>query len=77
MFFARLACAECRYHALQHAATHPPALADTYTFQAWVWKFHNRVNRRLGKPFVPYHAYMALYADELESANQNTAGSAA
>lgn len=30
----------------------------------WSWKFHNSVNKRLGKPFIPYELALKLYTSE-------------
>lgn len=56
-FISNLPCDECRYHAMCYVLQNPPALASTHTFRSWVWRFHNDVNIRLGKPFYPYWAY--------------------
>jgi hypothetical protein len=68
-FVSRLPCAECRDHATRFVLQNPPNLASTYALQAWVWKFHNAVNLRLGKPLIPYEEYQRLYADEICWAN--------
>jgi mitochondrial FAD-linked sulfhydryl oxidase len=68
-FATHLPCAECRDHTLQYLAANSPDLADTYALQAWVWRFHNAVNARLGKRLFPYEEYQALYADEICWAN--------
>lgn len=62
---AGLPCARCRRHAAEHVRADPPDLRSSLAFQAWVWRFHNSVNRRLGKPELPYDAYLELYAEQL------------
>lgn len=68
-FVSHLPCAECRNHATRFVRQNPPNLASTYALQAWVWKFHNAVNLRLGNPLIPYEEYQRLYADEICWAN--------
>lgn len=64
-FVTHLPCASCRDHATQFVRQRPPSLESTYALQAWVWRFHNAVNLRLGKPLIPYEEYLRLYADEI------------
>lgn len=64
-FITHLPCAECRAHAVQFVLRHPPDLSSTFGLQAWVWRFHNAVNYRLGKRVIPYEEYLAVYADEI------------
>ena len=47
---AILPCKECSKHALEHFARYPPADNSRATLTKWVHDFHNRVNKRLGKP---------------------------
>lgn len=47
-------CHKCRKHATEYAASNPFIYAvndstDRYSLFRWVWKFHNVVNKRLGK----------------------------
>jgi hypothetical protein len=67
-FVTHLPCAECRGHATRYVLRRPPNLASTDALQAWVWGFHNAVNRRLGRPAVSYEEYRRLYADEIRRA---------
>lgn len=67
-FAAHLPCGECRGHATAYLAKNPPALSNTYALQSWAWRFHNAVNKRLGKPVITYEMYCRIYARELENA---------
>ncbi len=64
-FAIHLPCGECQMHATTYIKTNPPNLTSTEALQAWVWRFHNSVNRRLGKREVAYEEYQAIYADEI------------
>ena len=64
-FLRSLPCAACRGHALAYARAHPPALDGSREFQTWAWKFHNAVNRRLGKPHCSPEEYREIYQHEL------------
>ena len=68
-FVQRLPCLDCRQHATAYVAQNPPDLDDTFSLQAWAWRFHNAVNQRLGKRALTYDEYLALYADEISWAN--------
>lgn len=61
-FVAQLPCARCRSHAIQYILARPPDLASSKKLQEWMWRFHNAVNARLGKPLMPYCRYEALYS---------------
>ena len=67
-FFQRLPCVRCRRHIFQYARAHPPELTGSAAFQLWLFRFHNSVNRRLGKPFFPFEDYRLLYSRELQAA---------
>ncbi len=68
-FVTHLPCEECRMHATQYVLQNPPRLTTSRAFQAWVWRFHNDVNRRLGKRHIPYEEYLRLYNNEICWAN--------
>jgi hypothetical protein len=70
-FVSRLPCAECQGHARRYLQRNPPAADDTYSLQAWAWRFHNAVNARLGKRQVSYAAYQHAYSDEICWASWN------
>lgn len=67
-------CSECRDHARAYLAKNPTAkyyemfdkdgrcIAMAY----YIWRFHNFVNERLGKPFVPWEYCKRLYAEVCE-----------
>lgn len=63
-FVQSLPCEECRVHATAYARQYPPDFSGTTGFQTWAWRFHNAVNRRLGKPLVDAEEYRRLYAEE-------------
>jgi len=73
-FFNALPCPECRAHAAQYLARHPPDITDSATLQAWTWRFHNFVNARLGKPAFPFSAYQQMYLSEMCWAHWPSAG---
>ena len=68
-FVANLPCPECRDHATRFFHQRPPVLLSAGDLQVWVWRFHNAVNLRLGKPLASYGDYLRLYADEICWAN--------
>jgi Erv1 / Alr family len=49
-FIINLPCVECRRHAANYIFNNPPELINRNTFKIWMWRFHNNVNKRLGKP---------------------------
>jgi hypothetical protein len=68
-FVTHLPCRECREHSTRFVLQNPPNLASAHALEGWVWNFHNTVNYRLGKAFVPYEEYQRIYADEICWAN--------
>ena len=64
-FVQTLPCPECRRHATDYVRAYPIDLADTMSFQTWAWRFHNAVNRRLGKLLMDAASYRAAYAEEM------------
>ena len=69
-FIEKLPCKECRAHSAKYFADSPPDLTNSGTFQVWAWKFHNDVNKRLGKPLLPLSAYQQMYLIEMCWAGQ-------
>lgn len=67
-FLSDMPCGECVRHATAHYFQHPPDVSSSLALQTWVWSFHNKVNKRLGKPIVTYAEYMRIYFDELNTA---------
>lgn len=65
LIIVSLPCQECRMHAREYVTKHPPDLGSSEAFQIWMWNFHNAVNARLGKPQMPYDAYLAEYNEEI------------
>lgn len=64
-FIQGLPCGECRYHATEYARVYPPDFSGTHNYQTWMWRFHNAVNRRLGKPLISAEEYRELYKEEM------------
>lgn len=64
-FIQSLPCADCRIHAAAYIAAVPPDASDAQSLQVWAWRFHNAVNRRLGKRQFPFAAYRQLYLSEM------------
>lgn len=68
-FLRNLPCVLCRTHAKEYYKKYPPSFGSSHQLQCWVWRFHNSVNRRLGKPLLYYKDYLKLYMSELCWAN--------
>jgi hypothetical protein len=64
-FVQGLPCAECRAHATRYARAYPPDFSGSAGYQTWAWRFHNAVNRRLGKPLMAAEEYRRAYQVEL------------
>ena len=56
-----LKCRECRNHALYYVLNNTPDLRDSESFQRWMFKFHNNVNKRLRKREISYREYKYIY----------------
>lgn len=63
-FLQTIPCPECRVHAHAYARADPPDLSGAAGYQAWAWRFHNAVRRRLGKPPLDWAGYVAVYAED-------------
>ena len=64
-FILSLPCPTCKTHAINYIQQNSINLVNDHGFQLWVWKFHNSVNQRTGKPiftkqdfFNKYHRYI-------------------
>lgn len=64
-FVQSLPCPECQTHATQYARDYPPDFSGSAGFQTWAWRFHNAVNRRLGKDLMAAEEYRDTYRAEL------------
>ena len=64
-FIQTLPCADCRVHATKYASDYPPDFSNSSGFQTWAWRFHNTVNRRLGKDLMTAEEYREAYAEEI------------
>ena len=60
-FIESLPCPNCKMHATRYIQQNPINLTDNKHFQIWVWKFHNSVNQRTGKPQFSKQEYDAKY----------------
>jgi hypothetical protein len=56
-----LECQECIDHAKAYLKSNPPEDAEDAFI--WSWKFHNTVNRRLGKPEMEYTTAKHIYLE--------------
>lgn len=65
-FIAELPCPDCKMHARAYVWRFPPDLRSSEALQSWTWRFHNSVNRRLGKREIGYDEYLAEYGDEIQ-----------
>lgn len=72
-FVQTLPCAECRAHSIEYVRATPPDLTGSQALQVWAWRFHNEVNRRLGRRPFPFAAYSQLYLSERCWANLTAA----
>ena len=61
MFVRSLPCDICYLHAVEYIRHCPPLLSSSASYQTWVWKFHNRVNNRLGKKTMNRTLYLNTY----------------
>ena len=61
-------CLRCRKHATEYASQNPFIHAvnngDPMSLFRWVWKFHNTVNKRLGKPIMSFEEAVKKWGDE-------------
>lgn len=58
-------CMSCRRHATEYMQAHPPDMHNQRTFFTWAWRFHNAVNERLGKEYVPFDEALRIAASAL------------
>lgn len=56
-----LPCQECIREARAYLASNPPEKAEDAFI--WSWRFHNAVNRRLGKPEMEYTTVKQIYLE--------------
>ena len=67
-------CLHCKKEFLLYIRDNPPENAED--LYEWLWKFHNIVNRRLGKKLVSLEESRAYYMDEdLGVCDEDCAGS--
>lgn len=59
--FENLMCVACRVHSLRYYDAHMPDLSTSEAYQAWMYAFHNAVNRRLGKRVFTPADYRRAY----------------
>lgn len=66
---AALPCLECRNHAMEYLIKNPvnkfSGIEEGYF--RWSWEFHNTVNKRLGKPELPYDLAKSLYSNHFNN----------
>jgi len=55
----RLPCKTCRKHSSEYYNQNPPE--NEQELFKWTWKFHNSVNKRLGKDVIEYEDAKNLY----------------
>lgn len=56
-----LPCEECTEHSKEYLKSNPPEKAEDAFI--WTWRFHNAVNRRLGKPEMEYTTAKQIYLE--------------
>jgi len=54
-----LPCEDCRKHAREYLQHNPPEKSEDAFI--YTWRFHNAVNKRLGKPEMDYDTAKNLY----------------
>jgi len=54
-------CPDCIQHSREHLLANPPEKAEDAF--VWTWRFHNDVNRRLGKPELPFNTARQMYLE--------------
>jgi hypothetical protein len=57
-----LPCFDCIEHSRQYLLANPPEKAEDAFI--WTWRYHNAVNRRLGKPEMDYKTAKQLYLEK-------------
>ena len=61
-------CLQCRRHATEYTSHNPLIHAvndhDALSLFRWVWKFHNTVNKRIGKPVITFEEAVRKWGDE-------------
>jgi len=60
-------CGECRSFWATRLRENPPPKTNAEDFFRWTWETHNSVNRKLGKPEMPFDEALALYQAPAES----------
>jgi len=70
-FRMRVPCVECVAHFSEYltASATMPELASGEAFQLWMWRFHNVVNVRLHKRYMPFTEYLQTWREEIEAAD--------
>ncbi len=59
LIISNLPCGECRNHAAEYMVHNPTEEAEDLFLHAW--RFHNAVNKRLGKPEMDYNTAAERY----------------
>lgn len=59
-------CKACKQHFERYLQENPPEeyLTLQYGLFIWSWKFHNLVNKRLGKPVISFDTALEMYTNE-------------
>lgn len=56
----QIGCPLCQQHYETYIRSHPPALESQEHFSRWMVDFHNDVNRRLGRPEMPWSVFIMV-----------------
>lgn len=61
-------CHKCRVHATRYVTNNPIEDFDglTHGYFTYTWKFHNDVNKRLGKKLMDWQTAFDLYTNKLK-----------
>lgn len=62
-------CTHCKKHFADYLVYDPPEKSidpnDRYAMARWIWKFHNAVNKRLGKPFYDWNTFIGKHEPDV------------
>ena len=57
-----LPCPDCKYHATKtNSSASLHTITSNENLKSYLWQFHNRVNKRLNKPYFSYAQHNNLY----------------
>jgi glycosyltransferase involved in cell wall biosynthesis len=54
-------CGGCRQHAIDYTTQNEPSFATRHQYHQYLWRFHNAVNKRIGKPEIDWEEYKSKW----------------